>query len=68
MSVTKTIPRAFGSVLIIQYTPAPQTTAQPGLAILNDGLHGVASIQDVLIDQASAKDVAAGNVTISDQA
>lgn len=40
----------------------------PGIATLSDNLHGSASIQDVLLDQATAGDVAAGSVALSDQA
>lgn len=43
------------------------TQQVPGIATISDAAHGSAAIGDVLVDQATAEDVAVGSAIISDQ-
>lgn len=51
----------------VTFVVSPPATARPGIATLSDGLHGAAAIQGLQVDQATASDVVAGSVAISDQ-
>ena len=67
MSQILTVPRSFGGTLLVAVTIIVIQQV-PGVATLSDGLHGAASIQDMLVDRATAGDVSVGSVALSDQA